>query len=264
MVVQPTPLAALARKEGGGESGVGLGLRMLLNYRGNRLMVHRTGPVRTLVAVGDLSPVGRETLRLADQRFDVQAIVFPSARMYRAFRAGGNQPLPARLEAHARTVAKNALGRHSRWMTSAAPVYRGSWASHCLRWPEAEFDLLLSAGLPAIVPDDFLARASRTANVHTSLLPQLRGRHPHYWAIEWGLPRSGLTAHEMTSRVDRGATIGQVVVPIPAGTGYEQHYSDLLEALPELLDQVRQWCDTGERVEPVEVPASTSPGEAPT
>ena len=79
--------------------------------------------------------------------------------------------------------------------------------------------------------------------------------------MEWGLERSGLTAHEMISRVDEGATIGQVVVPIPQGTAYKQHYADLQAAVPELLDQVDNWLRTGERVVPVDVEPSWSPGE---
>lgn len=129
------------------------------------------------------------------------------------------------------------------------------------RWEPNSFDLLLSAGFPAIFPNRSLEIAKYRINIHTSLLPQLKGRHPHYWAVAWQLPRSGLTAHEMTQMVDGGPIVGQVVVDIDPGTTYEQHYADLRERVPEILDQIVNWLATGERVTPVAVPDSWSPGE---
>src|SRR4051794_7689965 len=140
---------------------------------------------------------------------------------------------------------------------------RLSWEEIAGRWAPGTFDLFLSAGFPAIFPDRVLAVAERRVNVHTSLLPQLKGRNPHYWAVEWGLGRSGLTVHEMTHDVDAGAVVGQSLVGIPPGTTYVEHYRDLRAAVPDVLDQVVRWVSTGERAAPVEVEESWSPGEPP-
>jgi methionyl-tRNA formyltransferase len=213
------------------------------------------------MAVGDRSPLGRCVLAHATGRFDVEAVMLPTDEAYERFtqntsRSNGIRP-----------TTRQRLRKLKHMVVSPPPpagtedAVRLSFDEMCDRWPEGEFDLLICAGFPAILPDRALARAHRSVNIHTSLLPQLKGRHPHYWAVEWGLERSGLTAHEMTQEVDSGEIVGQVVVDIPKGTSYHQHYADLLEAVPALLDQVHRWMATGERVQPVEVEPSMSPGE---
>ena len=52
-----------------------------------------------------------------------------------------------------------------------------------------------------------------------------------------------------------------MVVEIGPETDYWQHYFELRAAVPELLDQVLKWVATGERVTPVDVEESWSPGE---
>ena len=51
-------------------------------------------------------------------------------------------------------------------------------------------------------------------NVHPSLLPQLRGPEPVYWAIAEGAPRSGITLHRAVPRVDAGPILAQAEVRI--------------------------------------------------
>jgi methionyl-tRNA formyltransferase len=216
---------------------------------------------RTLVAVGDRSPIGRAVLEHALDRFDVQAVLFPTEETYDRFlRAVPEKPaVRPTLRERLRKIKSYVVPPRQPGFDQAV---RLSWDEVCETWVEGEFDLMLSGGFPAIFPDRVLGRADLSVNVHTSLLPQLKGRHPHYWAIEWGLERSGLTAHEMTSDVDEGNVVGQVVVDIPGGTSYVRHYADLQGAVPGLLDQVQRWFETGDRVEPVAVEASWSPGEA--
>src|SRR5437763_3652311 len=194
--------------------------------------------------VDDQSPLGRTVLQAGWDWFDVRAVLFPTPAMEDRFRVGRK---PSWLQASLGRIRERPPQPARGWELAR----RLSWAEICETWEEGEFDLLLSGAFPAIVPDEVLARARSAVNVHTSLLPELKGRHPHYWAVAWGLKRSGLTAHEMTRDVDQGPVVGQVVVDIPAGTTYAEHYADLCDAVPSVLDQVRDWLWTGRRVEPV-------------
>ena len=212
--------------------------------------------IRTAVAVGDRSPIGQAVLEHALERFEVAAVIFPTRDTYERFL---RSPLPMwrRVGSRVKHLIRGAPER----FPGERRGERLSWDAITERWEPNAFDLLLSGGFPAIFPDRILAIGERRVNVHTSLLPQLKGRHPHYWAVEWGLERSGLTAHEMTADVDEGEIVGQVVIDIPAGTTYERHYGDLRAAVPALLDQVQRWIATGERAQPVAVEPSWSPGE---
>lgn len=59
-------------------------------------------------------------------------------------------------------------------------------------------------------------------NMHGSLLPKYRGRVPVNWAVLHGETETGATLHEMTTKPDAGAIIGQTMVPIlPDDTAYE-------------------------------------------
>lgn len=215
-------------------------------------------PIRTLVAVGDRSPIGRAVLEHALERFDVRAVVFPTNEVSRRFYG----ELPPRWRTIAGRLTAPLRGVDHRFPGDRLGR-RLNWEDICSGWEPDEFDLFLSGGFPAIFPDSVLSVGRRRINVHTSLLPQLKGRHPHYWAVAWGLEQSGLTAHEMTKDVDQGAIVGQIVVPIPHGTDYDTHYADLRMAVPGLLDQVAHWLNSGERVTPVDVEPSWSPGDGP-
>jgi folate-dependent phosphoribosylglycinamide formyltransferase PurN len=221
----------------------------------------------TLVAVADESQLGRAVLRYSFSRFDVQAVLLPTREMIERFNAAPSYA------ASPRRPLRSRLGdalRPRRGPRSIPPQEsfddrglgeRLSWPEVRERWAPGTFDLMLSAGFPAVFPDRVLEVAGRRVNIHTSLLPQLKGRHPHYWAVAWRLPRSGLTAHEMTQEVDGGRIVGQVVVEIGRKTDYYQHYADLCAAVPGVLDQVLAWVATGEHVLGVDVEESWSPGE---
>jgi methionyl-tRNA formyltransferase len=214
--------------------------------------------VTTLVAVSDRSPLGQTVLRHAFSRFDVTAVLLPTQEMLARFHGASRQTASW----HQALGRVKQLTRHGQERFDDHGLgQRLSWEEATARWDPGSFDLLLSAGFPAIFPRRVLEVARKRVNIHTSLLPQLKGRHPHYWAVAWRLPQSGLTAHEMTEAVDEGPIVGQVVVAIEPGTSYKQHYADLRAAVPETLDQVVKWLLTGERVTPVDVPASWSPGE---
>jgi folate-dependent phosphoribosylglycinamide formyltransferase PurN len=212
------------------------------------------------VAISDASPIGRAVLGEAQQRFLVETILLPTPQMLERFRRGTPQP------PWWRKLLSNFERRATqRRAPTPEPVVgeRLSWDEITERWGAGAFDLFLAAGFPAIFPDRVLQVGQRAVNVHTSLLPQLKGRNPQEWAVAWGLPRSGLTAHEMTSNLDSGPIVAQTIVPIPAGTTPAAHYRDLIATVPAIMDQLERWIATGERALPVDVPESWSPGEPP-
>ena len=54
-------------------------------------------------------------------------------------------------------------------------------------------------------------------NVHPSLLPELRGPEPVFWAFHRGLRETGVTLHRMNEALDAGPIVAQQRVPILDG-----------------------------------------------
>ena len=53
-----------------------------------------------------------------------------------------------------------------------------------------------------------------TFNLHASLLPQYRGAAPINWAIINGESKTGVTTFLLNHKIDKGAILGQVEMPI--------------------------------------------------
>lgn len=76
-------------------------------------------------------------------------------------------------------------------------------------------DLLITAAFGQFLPKSLLAAAKiLPLNVHGSLLPKYRGGAPIQRAIMNGDSETGVTIMEMVSKMDAGAMISQVKVPI--------------------------------------------------
>jgi amino acid adenylation domain-containing protein len=83
--------------------------------------------------------------------------------------------------------------------------------------PQLEFDLLLSIGNYAIIPDALLNRAKRMAiNYHYGPLPEYSGVHVPSWAIFERAKDYAITWHRIGKLVDGGNILKQVPVPIDA------------------------------------------------
>ncbi len=81
-------------------------------------------------------------------------------------------------------------------------------------------------------------------NIHTSLLPELRGASPIETAVASGYIKSGVSLMQLVMRMDAGPICGQLVAPIePMDTGasYRKKLADLSPAL--LKTYLPSMCD---------------------
>ncbi len=102
-------------------------------------------------------------------------------------------------------------------------------------------DLLISAAYPQIFGKSLLDIATVDAvNFHPSALPKFRGAHPHYWAIREGASQTGVTAHEMTTKLDKGQIISQRKFSCE-NISYKQLYNRIVEKTPSLVSDVESF-----------------------
>lgn len=79
---------------------------------------------------------------------------------------------------------------------------------------ELDFDILISNGCPYILPISTLQKANQKyINIHPSLLPDLKGKHPINGAILYER-KHGVTCHYMDDGIDTGSIISQIEIPI--------------------------------------------------
>ncbi len=71
-----------------------------------------------------------------------------------------------------------------------------------------DYNLMISAGCPYIIPESHLHKSNTYLNLHPSLLPYYPGRHAITEAIYRGGP-FGVTLHQMGEKVDSGLLILQ-------------------------------------------------------
>lgn len=76
------------------------------------------------------------------------------------------------------------------------------------------FDILISNGCPFILPVSSLKKPNQKfINIHPSLLPSLRGKHPINGAILFN-KKAGASVHMMNDEVDKGEILSQVEIPL--------------------------------------------------
>ena len=109
-------------------------------------------------------------------------------------------------------------------------------------------DLLLVIGWSQLVSKEVLEIPSKgTVGLHTSLLPEHRGRAPIPWAIIKGLKRSGNTLFYLDEGVDTGDIIGQKAFDITleddASTVYQKALTVGQELVLDYLTAVKAGTD---------------------
>jgi methionyl-tRNA formyltransferase len=79
-------------------------------------------------------------------------------------------------------------------------------------------DLACVACWPWRIPPTLLALPRHGfLNLHPSLLPDLRGPEPLFWAFQRGLERSGVSLHRMDAGLDTGPILAQAEMALPLG-----------------------------------------------
>jgi phosphoribosylglycinamide formyltransferase-1 len=80
---------------------------------------------------------------------------------------------------------------------------------------DAGIELVCMAGFMRLLTDDFVqAWRDRLINIHPSLLPAFKGRHPQRQALAAGVRISGCTVHYVRPEVDSGPIVAQSAVPV--------------------------------------------------
>lgn len=95
---------------------------------------------------------------------------------------------------------------------------------------ELDPDLIVVAAYGRILPDEMLAYPTMGCiNVHSSLLPKLRGAAPINWAILTGEKETGVTIMHMAHDLDAGDIILQRATPIDPNETADVLYDRLAE-----------------------------------
>jgi len=104
----------------------------------------------------------------------------------------------------------------------------------------AKPDLLLSYGIQKLSDAVLASVEGLRWNIHGGLSPWYRGVITHFWPSYFLEPQmTGMTVHELTTAIDGGDIIHQVVAPLVAGDGLHdlacRAVTALGDELPELL-----------------------------
>jgi methionyl-tRNA formyltransferase len=76
-------------------------------------------------------------------------------------------------------------------------------------------DVIVSVAAPEIFKEELLASApGGCLNLHSGRLPKYRGMMPTFWQMFHSEPSVTITVHEMATRLDAGAVLGEVEHPI--------------------------------------------------
>lgn len=208
--------------------------------------------MKTVFFCGDRSRYGAAHLAPVLDTFDVLAIVIPSPARWTAFRerlnpsmygppstglSGWIPGLKQRVAAAVRAGSRPGVPRPPGVPVEVVDDVNARDFLQTIRGVD-DIDLFLSAAYPQIFSGDLLEIPRLGAvNFHPSLLPRCRGAHPHYWAIAKGEDRSGVSAHFMTTELDKGGILAQVEFPIE-DLYYSGLYDRIVAETPELVEQV--------------------------
>ena len=95
---------------------------------------------------------------------------------------------------------------------------------------EREIDLVVLAWWPSIVSKEAIEAVNiGWVNMHPSLLPYGRGKHPYYWSIVENNP-FGVTLHFINERIDEGDILIQKEISVSISDTGETLYKKAVEA----------------------------------
>ena len=100
-------------------------------------------------------------------------------------------------------------------------------------------DVIVVSGYPKRIPKGIIHSARIAAiNIHQSLLPAYRGRHPLNWAIINGETLTGVTLHYLNERFDDGKIIKQESVKIEKNDTIMDVYQKTAKKGQKLLQMI--------------------------
>lgn len=81
---------------------------------------------------------------------------------------------------------------------------------------DLDIDLIISFSAPCVFREELLKTpVLGCINLHCSLLPQYAGLLPSFWALYKKAEKIGVTVHKMDDKIDNGAILGQLEIPVP-------------------------------------------------
>ncbi len=114
-----------------------------------------------------------------------------------------------------------------------------------LRAAGVEFVFL--AGFMRLLSDGFVEGwRDRMVNIHPSLLPQFKGRHPQRQALEAGARETGCTVHYVRPAMDSGPIIARARVPVLSSDDEATLSARILEAEHRLYPLVMELIAEGQ------------------
>jgi phosphoribosylglycinamide formyltransferase-1 len=99
------------------------------------------------------------------------------------------------------------------------------------RLRDAQIELVCMAGFMRLLTPGFVdAWRDRLINIHPSLLPEFKGRHPQRQALEAGVGISGCTVHFVVPEMDAGPVIAREEVAVLPGDDEASLSARILQA----------------------------------
>ncbi|MHC4428869.1 MAG: methionyl-tRNA formyltransferase [Planctomycetota bacterium] len=116
-------------------------------------------------------------------------------------------------------------------------------------------DLIVSVAAPEIFRTEILGAARLgCVNIHSGRLPKYRGMMPNFWQMLHGESRAVVTVHEMAEKLDAGAVLGTLEVPIRPRDSLDRVITDTKRQGARLMIDVLRRIAAGEaRPQPVDM-----------
>jgi methionyl-tRNA formyltransferase len=144
--------------------------------------------------------------------------------------------VPLAMPSATRPSATNVAIKHN---IPTSRIGRAGSAATIRTIEKLEPDILLAVCYPRLIPKRVTSLfPGRALNVHTSLLPDLRGPDPLFWTLRRGDGRSGVTLHHLTSELDAGPIVARAGIEYEDGTTEAALETQLASVATGLLTQL--------------------------
>lgn len=101
---------------------------------------------------------------------------------------------------------------------------------------KADYFVMCAFGIK--IPEE-LIKAAKIFNIHPSLLPDYRGRHPTFWATVRGEKTLGITLHKVAAKIDAGEIVSQRTAPYYLWMSEQDIFDELIKKTPELIGDLK-------------------------